>query len=68
MKTKNTKKTNFQFYQKKKSKEKIYEKSSINLDLKSFHKNCHFKYNSGDFGEISESNIKNKQLSIINHK
>ena len=68
MKTKNTKKTNFQFYQKKKSKDKNSEKSSINLDLKSFHKNCHFKYNSGDFGEISESNIKNKQLSIINHK
>ena len=68
MKTKNPKKTNFQFYQKKKSKDKNSEKSSINLDLKSFHKNCHFKYNSGDFGEISESNIKNKQLSIINHK
>ena len=68
MKTKNSKKTNFQFYQMKKSKDKNYDKSSINLDLKSFHKNCHFKYNSGDFGEISDNNIKNKQLSIINYK
>ena len=42
MKTKNSKKTNFQFYQMKKSKDKNYDKSSINLDLKSFHKKLSF--------------------------
>ena len=70
MKSKNSKKTktNFQFFQLKKLKDTKSERSSLNLDLKSFHKKKHLKYNSGDLSEISDIKSQNKPISTMSSK